>query len=230
MTLHQIPYVAVAVIIASSIIGHSQASVFTPDCAPPPPGTSFVTTPTVRSTMTIVWNCLSILFLCTWSIQHLNVPKYRKKPTTFAEKRWDDILDFLPKAKWMIITVLMPEYLVSKAFGEWIGVKDGLRAARTGVFTPPSKGWGELHIYLANAGYFVLDTKREETTNTKSVSFGSGTTLDVNEAMLRGRRFWALNQRQWEEVASQNFADLPNIDETELKKLSHGSAATIDAN
>jgi hypothetical protein len=49
-------------------------SVFQPECTLPEEEPAFVQQPNVRSTMDIFWNSLAIIFLCTWSITHLNVP------------------------------------------------------------------------------------------------------------------------------------------------------------
>jgi len=40
----------------------------------PPEGTRFVSSPNARGTLDILWSCLSILVIGTWSILHLNVP------------------------------------------------------------------------------------------------------------------------------------------------------------
>lgn len=50
------------------------ASSFQPNCTLPPPHTNFVSGPNIRGTMTILWNCISVILLCTWNIQHLNIP------------------------------------------------------------------------------------------------------------------------------------------------------------
>ncbi|KAK6343652.1 hypothetical protein TWF730_011243 [Orbilia blumenaviensis] len=268
MTLKRHPHAAVAAIVASSVISYAQASVFTPNCTIPPPGTSFVAAPTVRSTMSIVWNCLSVLLLCTWSTQHLNVPKKRAKPQGFIANVKDAILDTLPKAKWMVIALLMPEYLVSKAFSDWLGVQYAINRTKPrrslegtdppsqniamgeigrqlygtgtdldpGPHTAPEevpgeavpaeapKDWGKLHIYLANTGYFVLDTGRKEENIVTTVHYNYDPISDFNIDMLRGRRFWALNNSQWNHLADYEIMNLPDVDEAILEKLGHGSA------
>ena len=144
-------------------------SAFKPDCPLPPPGTNYVAGPNIRSTLTILWNCLSIILLCTWNILHLNVPVSRGKAKDFVEKRlhkeptrwrvlaqkirwW--ILDNATPVKWMVITVLAPEILVGKAFCEWrssIDVSKQVRDQRWKVLLEP------IGVHLANMGYFVLD-------------------------------------------------------------------------
>ncbi|KAK0707272.1 hypothetical protein B0H67DRAFT_647464 [Lasiosphaeris hirsuta] len=88
---------------------------FKPECTLPPLGTNYVSGPNTRSTLGILWNCLSIIILCTWSIQHLNVPRIRGDPGNFRQRILWSILDLWTKLKWMILTILVPEYLLPLA-------------------------------------------------------------------------------------------------------------------
>lgn len=60
-----------------------------------------------RGTWAIVSSCLSTIFACTWSIQHLNVPG---KPT--LDGKWARIFR---SCKWMVINILFPEFIVLQA-------------------------------------------------------------------------------------------------------------------
>jgi uncharacterized membrane protein len=62
-----------------------------------------------RSTITLLYNCLFTIFLCTWSAMHLNVPG--EKDT--------QLRTFLRKCKWMLIGVLAPEAVATVAITEW---------------------------------------------------------------------------------------------------------------
>jgi hypothetical protein len=64
--------------------------------------------PNQRGTLTILWSCLSTIVACTWTILHLNVPGT-------CDSTWRRILT---KAKWMLVTLLFPEFLFSKAVCE----------------------------------------------------------------------------------------------------------------
>jgi hypothetical protein len=147
-------------------VGHGQASsTFKPNCTLPPPGTSYVAEPNTRSTLGILWNCLSIIILCTWNIQHLNVPAIRPPANGVLQQMWWAILDSRVKVKWMIVTILVPEFLVGKALGEWLSARTSVNDAK---YFQPSKmaHWEMVHAYLANMGYFVLDLgDRVETQN-----------------------------------------------------------------
>lgn len=113
------------------------ASTFAPNCTLPSEGTNFVSGPNTRGTLSILWNCLSIILLCTWNIQHLNIPAQRPilgdeipwlKRT--CKTSWWKILDTGKQLKWMLFTILIPEYIMGKAWGDRqaaIGVRDFFR-------------------------------------------------------------------------------------------------------
>lgn len=60
-----------------------------------------------RGTWAIVSNCLSTIFACTWTIQHLNVPG---KPT--LDGKW---ARKFRSCKWMVVNILFPEFIVLQA-------------------------------------------------------------------------------------------------------------------
>lgn len=62
-----------------------------------------------RSTISLLYNCLFTIFLCTWSAMHLNVP---------GEKE-SQLQTFRRKCVWMLIGVLAPEYVAMSAIYEW---------------------------------------------------------------------------------------------------------------
>ena len=61
--------------------------------------------PTSRGTLSLLWGCLLTIFACTWTVLHLNVPD-------LEEDMWWKLLR---KIKWMAITILFPEFILSKA-------------------------------------------------------------------------------------------------------------------
>lgn len=63
-----------------------------------------------RGTFDIVKSCVATIVACTWSIQHLNVPG--PKDGAFTKL----LRDF----KWMVITILLPEFIMAHAFFELI--------------------------------------------------------------------------------------------------------------
>lgn len=63
------------------------------------------TGPDTRGTLNLVWTCATTIFACTWAVLHLNVPG-------IIEKRGQRLTC---KIKWMMINVLFPEFILSKA-------------------------------------------------------------------------------------------------------------------
>ena len=84
--------------------------------------------PTQRSTLMLVYGCLSTIFASTWTVLHLNVPA----PNDGAWTRG------LRKTKWMAITILFPEFIFSKAVCE-------LRLAVADLYS--------MHVRLERAGF-----------------------------------------------------------------------------
>ncbi|KAI1068921.1 hypothetical protein LB507_006154, partial [Fusarium sp. FIESC RH6] len=63
------------------------------------------TGPRDRGTVTLIWGCVTTIFACSWTILHLNVP-------ALTDSAWTR---FLRKAKWMAITIVFPEFILSEA-------------------------------------------------------------------------------------------------------------------
>lgn len=61
--------------------------------------------PSERGTLTLVWSCVITIFACTWTVLHLNVPGRHDNSLIVA----------LRKLKWMVINILFPEFILSKA-------------------------------------------------------------------------------------------------------------------
>lgn len=65
----------------------------------------WVAGPTERGTLTVIWSCVLTIFACTWTVLHLNVPDDRDRP----------LQRVLRKIKWMVLNILFPEFILSKA-------------------------------------------------------------------------------------------------------------------
>ena len=65
-----------------------------------------------RGTWTIISSCLSTIFACTWSVQHLNLPGKASSDGQWARK--------LRSCKWMLINIFFPEFIVLQAAFELI--------------------------------------------------------------------------------------------------------------
>ncbi|KAH8751560.1 hypothetical protein BGZ57DRAFT_774831 [Hyaloscypha finlandica] len=197
-------------------IEDGQASTFKPNCTLPPSGTNYVSGPNTRGTLTILWNCLSIIFLCTWSIQRLNVPAIRPRAKPTVQKIWRAILDLRTTTKWMAFTVLFPEYLVGRAFGERLGVKTSVKEVSQFVAV-----WETVHAYLANMGYFVLDTEGDLGINELQTSLAKS--AQINSLRLK-YRYWALTAHQLRFAITRKIIDPPKVSARHLENLNKGEA------
>ncbi|MCJ1229931.1 hypothetical protein MMC12_006602 [Toensbergia leucococca] len=166
-------------ILAASLT--SASTTFSPDCASPPAQVNFVSSPSVRGTLDILWSSIFTLLLCTWTIQHLNVPDQkpeevpgllwallrRRERKNFREAlRWS-INGVWYKTKWVLTTLLVPEFLVGKALQDLvlaIHYRNRMRqmAEKDGV------EWSLAHAYYANMGGFVA---RIESTSASHSNF-----------------------------------------------------------
>ncbi|PMD15631.1 hypothetical protein NA56DRAFT_634481, partial [Hyaloscypha hepaticicola] len=114
--------------------------------------------PNQRGTLTILWSCLSTIVACTWTILHLNVPG------TY-DSTWRRILT---KAKWMLVTLIFPEFLFSKAVCELqmaFGAVHRSSNQKDANFQPSRKQkWTLAHSYFANMGGFCTEAKSNPVT------------------------------------------------------------------
>ncbi|KAL8357243.1 hypothetical protein RB598_002197 [Gaeumannomyces tritici] len=127
---------------------------FTPNCTFPTASVGFVQTPPIRGTMEIVWSCVSIIFLSSWSILHLKVPPQHRPQNWRQKARWKFAL-FCRKLKWMVITIFAPEILLGLVFVDFIAARKYTPKMR--VFAEEDQiPWSETHTRFANQGGFLL--------------------------------------------------------------------------
>lgn len=94
-------------------------TLFSPQCSLPTESVNFISSRNVRGTLDILWSCLTILLLCTWTVQHLSVPP---QVTPQNKKQWlrRMLFFFRRKLKSMLITVFAPEVVLGKAFSDHV--------------------------------------------------------------------------------------------------------------
>ncbi|KAK0726744.1 hypothetical protein B0T26DRAFT_636222, partial [Lasiosphaeria miniovina] len=98
--------------------------------------------PDRRGTMNILQSCLLTIIACTWTIHHPNVPK--RTPETALGR-------FLHRARWMIATILLPEFILAQA---------AKRIRGFDMFRTEGKEeqeWRKQHFYYANMGGFRVN-------------------------------------------------------------------------
>lgn len=140
------------VIILAAIPRVLGADIFNANCTLPPEGVNYVSGPNVRSTLTIVWNSLATIFLCTWTVQHLNIPD--PKQASGLPALWR-------KLKWMFVMIIAPEFMVGKALGDWVAASASESCPVMKLKAEEAKSkWTITHAFYANMGGFLVH-KRE---------------------------------------------------------------------
>lgn len=109
----------------------------------------FVEEPTGRGTLNIVWTCLTVIVLNTWTILHLNIPP----------EEWRTWRIYLHKLRWAATAVFIPEGILAIAFTQWQHAHSTIPEMRQ--FLP---AWTLQHgFYSEMGGFKVVD----ETTGQK---------------------------------------------------------------
>jgi len=93
-----------------------------------------------RTVPSIIINCASTIFLCTWVALHLDVPK---DPW---EAWWKTLLR---RVGWMMVALLAPEAVLVFAISDWITSSEDLMDK---VGQDPTCSWTETHALLAKMG------------------------------------------------------------------------------
>jgi hypothetical protein len=139
----------------------------------PPNQIHFVPSSNTRGTLDILWSCFFTIIACTWTIQHLNIPEQRnaRDPGWTGDLKWI-IMSLWRDVKWMLATMIAPEYILGKALADLYAAVRSMRemgeyARADGV------EWELTHGFFANMGGFVLSQRGVER-------------LDDKEAVIEG--------------------------------------------
>ena len=96
---------------------------FQPVCTLPESKGNFVQTPNVRSTTEIVWACLSVTMLCTWSVVHLDIPVHLEPRTNLQRIRWRCHHTWR-KIKYFVLALIAPEIQISSLLAYWAMIRE----------------------------------------------------------------------------------------------------------
>ena len=135
------------------------AVIFNPNCTLPLSSSTFLASPNTRGTLSILWNCLSTIVLCTWNIQHLNIPASRsyynesRRKVGCLRRAWWVIVDLRANLKWMLLSVMVPEYIMGRALSERLAATSSLETLRLRFGDETEL----VHAYIMNMGGYYLD-------------------------------------------------------------------------
>lgn len=127
---------------------------FSIECTLPLECETFIGDPNARGTLDIVCSCLAVIFLCTWGVQHLNVP-VQTIPQNKRQNFVRSLSRALTKVKWMIFNILAPGWPFAQALCGLIRERK-IREAFDDFKTCDKVQWTGSHTQLANMGGFAV--------------------------------------------------------------------------
>lgn len=139
---------------------------FSPNCTLPDHAL-FVSSCNIRGTLDIVWSCLSILVLCTWTVLHLNVPQ-QSEVSGFRPRTVRTVSRLWHKVRWMLWNILAPEWNLGKAYADYVAVERLYSRSKSNELddeTWKRAEWSRTKIYLANMGGFNIRFDGEHSLN-----------------------------------------------------------------
>lgn len=128
---------------------------FDPNCTLPSNIVNFVSSSSVRGTLDILWSALFTILICTWTVQHLNVPEQTPDCLTWQDTMKESLKRGGTRIKWMLITLIVPEFLVGRAFQDFMMARKSEHQMKEFDETNHVK-WTRTHSYYANMGGFAL--------------------------------------------------------------------------
>ncbi|ESK84727.1 hypothetical protein Moror_610 [Moniliophthora roreri MCA 2997] len=87
----------------------------------------------------ILWNCLSVILICTWVAIHPNIPRVGTHPALVVYKN----------IQLMVIAILAPEIITLWAMRQWYSAKAIAKRFK-------NYGWGMSHAFFIIMGGFAL--------------------------------------------------------------------------
>jgi hypothetical protein len=131
---------------------------FRPDVMLPNYTVNIVSAPNMRSTYDILWSSLFTLIICVWSVQHLNVPKPTPDCTTWREYLQEGIAQGWSRVKWMLATLIFPEFLAGKAFHDLLWARKYYYHMKE-LAERDNVSWTLTHVFFADMGGFVIEVQ-----------------------------------------------------------------------
>ena len=136
-------------------MAHAYA-VFYPNCSLPTHSVAYVAASGTRGTLDIHWSSLATIIACTYTVLHMNVPEQRqgRDPGWRGDMVWS-LRRLKTSFKWTLITILAPEYVLAKAFVDYLNARKQLKLLHR---SHPSHRhyWSMTHMLFADMGGFVL--------------------------------------------------------------------------
>ncbi|KAI9765915.1 MAG: hypothetical protein M1840_007056 [Geoglossum simile] len=97
-----------------------------------------------RGTWTLLWTCLSTIFVCLWVAVHLNIPAATDGN---AKKHWRRFM-------WLVIGAFAPEWVSWMAVDQWMAARYTIKKIRE-----LGHDWTNAQAFYLNMGGFVFKTR-----------------------------------------------------------------------
>lgn len=127
---------------------------FKVNCSLPTTPYHYISGPSSRGTLDILWTCLTAVLIATWSVQHLNIPAQR------PEKTWKEVSGHFfqtaaRKIFWMVVMLVAPELFVGAALMYYISARVSEKDMKKFADEDDTE-WSVTHGFFANMGGFVI--------------------------------------------------------------------------
>lgn len=109
------------------------------------PRVGWLSTPSQRGTIDIIWGCTLVLFLCIWTVLHLNIPAKTDGYWTRSAR----------KIRWSVFAIIYPELISLFASMQWSSARLSVKEMRA----LGGSQWTLTHAFFANSGGLVLKTR-----------------------------------------------------------------------
>jgi hypothetical protein len=118
-------------------------------------GVGWNPSPNTRGTFDILWSCLSVLLVCTYTAVHLNLPSPQERVAKFPQVLW-----FSAGArhiKWMFVVAIAPEIAVAMAIEDWANARRSYKKMRDEGLEPD---WTMTHAFFAGSAHLDYEHRR----------------------------------------------------------------------
>lgn len=110
----------------------------------------WISSPNTRGTFDIIWTCFFTIFVCTFTVLHLNVPAATDSHTQIL----------LRKIKWMTFSIVIPELVTACAFAQYVAARKSVEAMRA---LAGMEEWSMRHAFYWDMGGVWIVCEGEET-------------------------------------------------------------------
>jgi hypothetical protein len=106
--------------------------------------------PESRGTFDILWSCITVLLICTYTVIHPNLPARDEKNASWYQPPY--LRAGLRQVKWMLIAVVAPEIVIAIAIEDWATAKSELEEMKK----REEPDWSMTHAFFAAMGGITL--------------------------------------------------------------------------